>query len=73
MLYLQNIKTDHQKSWPSNVFPEKNFGLILKNKMANYLKIIKMAMVHEIYAKYIWLGKFDSFFNVKWGYHTTKT
>ena len=38
-------KTDHQKSWPSNVLPEKNFGLILKNKMAaiaNYLKIIKM-------------------------------
>ena len=36
---------DNQKSWPSNVLPEKNFSLILKNKMAaiaNYLKIIKM-------------------------------
>ena len=44
-LWLQNIKTDHQKSWPSNVLPEKNFGRDLKNKMAaiaNYLKIIKM-------------------------------
>ena len=45
VIWLQNIKTDHQKSWPSNVLPQKNFGLILKNKMAviaNYLKIIKM-------------------------------
>ena len=45
VLWLQNIKTDHQKFWPSNVLPEKNFGLILKSKMAaiaNHLKIIKM-------------------------------
>ena len=45
VLWPQNIKTDHQKSWTSNVLLEKNFGLILKNKMAaiaNYLKIIKM-------------------------------
>ena len=24
VLWLQNIKTDHQKSWPSNVLPKKN-------------------------------------------------
>ena len=41
VLWLQNMKTDHQKSRPSNVLPENNFGLILKNKMAaiaNYFK-----------------------------------
>ena len=45
VLWLQNVKIDHEKSWPANVLPEKNFGLILKNKiaaLANYLKIIKM-------------------------------
>ena len=39
------LKTDHEKSWPANVLSEKNFGLILKNKMAaiaNNFKIIKM-------------------------------
>ena len=43
VLWLQNVKTDHEKSWPANVLPEKNFGLILKNKMAaiaNYFEII---------------------------------
>ena len=34
VLWLQNIKTDNQKSWFSKVLLEKNFGLILKNKMA---------------------------------------
>ena len=45
VLWLQNIKTEHEKSWPANILPEKNFGLILKNKMAaiaNYFKILKM-------------------------------
>ena len=43
VLWLQNIKRDHQKSWPSNVLTEKKFGL--KNRMAaiaNYLKIRQM-------------------------------
>ena len=43
--WLQNVKTDHEKSWPVSVLPEKNFGLILKNKMAaiaSYFKIIKI-------------------------------
>ena len=45
VLWLQNLKTDSEKSWPANVLPENNFGLILKNQMAaiaNYFKIIKM-------------------------------
>ena len=45
VLLLQNVKTDHEKSWPANVLPEKNFGLILKNQIAaiaNYFKIINM-------------------------------
>ena len=45
VLWLQNVTTDHEKSWPANVLPAKNFGHILKNKMAaiaNYFKIIKM-------------------------------
>ena len=45
MLWLQNVKTEHEKPWPANILPEKNFGLILKNKMAaiaNYFKIFKM-------------------------------
>ena len=28
VLWLQIVKTDHQKSRPSNDLPEKNFGLI---------------------------------------------
>ena len=45
VLWLQNVKTDHEKSWSANVLPEKSFGIILKNKMttiANYFTIIKM-------------------------------
>ena len=45
VLWLQNVKTHQEKSWPANELPEKNFGLILKNKMfaiANYFKIIQM-------------------------------
>ena len=45
VLWLQNVKTEHEKSWPANILPEKNFGLILKNKIgaiANYFKILKM-------------------------------
>ena len=45
VLWFQNVKTDNEKSWPAKVLPEKNFGLILKNKMiaiANYFKIIEM-------------------------------
>ena len=45
VLWLQYVKTEHEKSWPANVLPEKNFCLILKNKIAtiaNYFKIIKM-------------------------------
>ena len=45
VLWLQNVNTEHEKSQPANILPEKNFGLILKNKMAaivNYFKILKM-------------------------------
>ena len=45
VLWFENVKTDHEKSLPANVSPEKNFGLIFKNKIAtiaNYFKIIKM-------------------------------
>ena len=45
VLWLQNVKTEHEKSWPANILPEKTFGHILKNKMAaiaNYFKILKI-------------------------------
>ena len=32
MLWLQNVKIDHEKSRPANVLPEKKFGLILKQE-----------------------------------------
>ena len=44
VLGLQTVKTAHGKSWPANVLPVDNFGLILKNKMAtiaNYLKSLR--------------------------------
>ena len=48
VLGLHNVKTVQGKSWPTNLFAVKNFGLILKNKMGaivNCLKIIKVLKI----------------------------
>ena len=39
--WLQIKKTDHQKSWPSNVLLDKNFGLILKKQNGRHSQLFK--------------------------------
>ena len=41
LLGLQDVKTAHGKSCPVNVLPVKNFGIILKNKMAAIANCLK--------------------------------
>ena len=56
ILLLQNVKTDHEKSWPTNVFPVNAFGLILNNKMATiaiYFKSLRCSRTLTVAATFI--------------------
>ena len=41
IIVQENVKTAHRKSWPANLVVVKNFGLILKNKIAAIVDLLK--------------------------------
>ena len=81
VLWLQNAKRDHEKSWPVNVLTEKNFGLILKNKMAAIkLEILQLGSsnLHKRYmakkiSRIVICRSFENKMAVKWDYPIKKT